>query len=158
MPDTALSRACYVLRFLLSDRLDLRTSYYKSHGRVVVIGQQETVADIPEYGFVPSIGSVGAKGWGAIPVAPVSSGPEENILCYKNTQPRQMDDALIRSVSIGVLELGVRRVDMKIMELLEVAFHHAINSGRWMDTDAARSLQLYFVSVVLTGLVVTTTL
>ena len=49
VPDRALSRACYVLRFLLSDRADLRRAYYKSYGRVAVIGSQQTLSDVPEY-------------------------------------------------------------------------------------------------------------
>lgn len=49
VPNAAVSRACYVLRFLLSDRPDLRRAYYKSYGRVAVIGRRQTLSDVPEY-------------------------------------------------------------------------------------------------------------
>jgi len=49
VPNAAISRACYVLRFLLSDRADLRRAYYKSYGRVAVIGRRQTLADVREY-------------------------------------------------------------------------------------------------------------
>jgi len=49
VPDAAISRACYVLRFLLADRADLRRAYYKSFGRVAVVGRRQTLSDIPEY-------------------------------------------------------------------------------------------------------------
>jgi len=49
VPNASLSRACYVLRFLLSDRADLRRVYYKSYGRVAVVGRRQTLADVPEY-------------------------------------------------------------------------------------------------------------
>jgi len=49
VPNVAISRACYVLRFLLSDRADLRRAYYKSYGRVAVIGRRQTLSDVPEY-------------------------------------------------------------------------------------------------------------
>jgi len=49
VPNAAVSRACYVLRFLLSDRADLRRAYYKSYGRVAVIGRSQTLSDVPEY-------------------------------------------------------------------------------------------------------------
>jgi len=49
VPNTAISRACYVLRFLLSDRADLRLAYYQSYGRVAVVGRRQTLSDVPEY-------------------------------------------------------------------------------------------------------------
>jgi len=49
VPNAAISRACYVLRFLLSDRADLRRVYYKSYGRVAVVGRRQTLSDVPEY-------------------------------------------------------------------------------------------------------------
>jgi len=49
VPNAAVSRACYVLRFLLSDRPDLRRAYYKSYGRVAVIGRRQMLSDVPEY-------------------------------------------------------------------------------------------------------------
>jgi len=49
VPNAALSRACYVLRFVLSDRADLRRAYYKSYGRVAVIGRRQTLSAVPEY-------------------------------------------------------------------------------------------------------------
>jgi len=49
VPNAAVSRACYVLRFLLSDRPDLRRAYYKSFGRVAVVGRRQTLSDVPEY-------------------------------------------------------------------------------------------------------------
>ena len=49
VPNAALSRTCYVLRFVLSDRADLRRAYYKSYGRVAVIGRRQTLSAVPEY-------------------------------------------------------------------------------------------------------------
>jgi len=49
VPNAAISRACYVLRFLLSDRADLRRAYYKSYGRVAVLGRRQMLSDVPEY-------------------------------------------------------------------------------------------------------------
>lgn len=39
----ALQRACYVVRFMLADRADIRYHMYNNKGRVAIIGRRETV-------------------------------------------------------------------------------------------------------------------
>lgn len=83
VPDSAVKRACYVLRFLLADHSAIRQSFYRLYGRVTVIGQKENTTTIPEHAHLPSWWNLRARGLGATPDLPVSSGGEENILCYR---------------------------------------------------------------------------
>lgn len=144
VPDAAIRRACYVLRFLLADRPDLRQAYYKSFGRVAVIGRSEQIADIPEYGALESIppGST-VKGLAATADAPVSTGSAENLLCYSDER-RDMDDVLLKSLAIGILNLAVVKVSPDARGDLERVYRHAVNSGWWSNTNAARNAESYF--------------
>ena len=71
VPDDALRRACYVLRFGLADHSRVRTGFYKRHGRVAVKAESESMDDIPEYKYRYSPLSLGI---GATPTMPVSTG------------------------------------------------------------------------------------
>ena len=47
--DSALKRACYVVRFAFADRYDVRNGYYKNYGRVALMGVNEVTTHIPEH-------------------------------------------------------------------------------------------------------------
>ena len=183
--DVALSRACYVLRFLLADRDDIRRAYYKSYGRVVVIGRDQTLHDVPEYHrpgidliALPSDGPLplAVRGLAAIAAVPVTTAPEENLLCYDSvTSVRDsFDDVLLKTLAIGVLNLAAARglgrapvitggengdkigddifhqsQRLGVKEELEAIYDHAMRSGWWRDTNAARGAESYFVSSML---------
>jgi len=91
-----------VLRFLLADRHDLRHAYFKSYGRVVVLGRHERIGDLPEYSTLLRNAWTGStRSLGAIPRAPATTGAEENVLCYVDHEPRELDDMLLKSLAIG---------------------------------------------------------
>ena len=179
MSDAAVKRACYVLRFLLADRDDLRRAYYKSHGRVVVVGRDQNLHDIPEYrrpgvdlldfppdGPLP----LPVRGVAAIIAVPVTTAPEENLLCLDSAASSRdtFDDVLLKTLAIGVLNVaaarGLSRTSqpgdyeltddgdagqggrLGLKEELESIYQHAMNSGWWQRTNAARSADSYFVS------------
>ena len=80
--DRALKRACYVVRFLFADRVDIRNSFHNNHGRAGVIAVNEGTTNIPEHSFLPKWWDKRARGLGATPQIPISTGGEENLLCY----------------------------------------------------------------------------
>ena len=65
LPDSALQRACYVVRFLLADRYDLRNTYYKTYGRFAVMSENEVTLDIPEHSDLEEFYNTRARGLGA---------------------------------------------------------------------------------------------
>lgn len=188
--NSALSRACYVLRFLLADRSDLRRVYYKAGGRVVVVGRRETLADIPEYRRVgieqlvlpaDDAGSSSPRGLAAVSAVPVTSAPEENLLCGGSALHHQSawnsesnDDVLLKTLAIGLLNVASERgfgrppvlqTDQQqqqqglggadeqgyessvglLKDELNVIYRHAMRSGWWRRTNAARDPDSYFV-------------
>lgn len=140
--DSALRRACYVLRFLLADREDLRQAFYGGYGRVTVLGEHEVITDIPEYGRLPSYYNFAVRGLGAVPDAPASSGGEENLLCDLD-DPNGGEDITLREVAMGIFELAARKVLPGFETELLRAYRHARASYSWSGTYAALTPESY---------------
>ena len=82
VPDDALKRACYVLRFMLADHSGVREWFYRKHGRVGVMAETEVTTDIPEHSWLePTFWDERARGLGATEAWPISTGLSLNILC-----------------------------------------------------------------------------
>ena len=105
--DAALRRACYVLRFLLADRKDLRQAYYRSYGRVAVVAREGHLRALPEFHFLPAVFDEATPGLGAIPMAPVSAAKENNVLCWRNDTFGR-EDILIRAIGMCKYESNIR--------------------------------------------------
>lgn len=72
--DNALRRACYVVVFLLADRLDIRTWFYRRRGRAGVIAHSENATSIPEHSWGPNKWNQQTRGMGATREHPISTG------------------------------------------------------------------------------------
>ena len=81
---------------------------------------------------------------GAVAAAPVSAAPEDNILCY-DERPRHLDDVLLKSLAIGILNLAAVSLSSHARDELDGIYSHAIRSGWWANTNAARGPDSYFV-------------
>ena len=145
--DEALKRACYVLRFLLADRQDLRHAFYSAHGRVAVIATGEQITLLPEYAFLGKEYDEATRGLGAVPMIPVASAGEENILCEEE-DIYLSEDILIRELSISILRLAVSKALPGASNQLHNYYTHAKMSGWWRDTYAILTPDAYFVSTV----------
>lgn len=143
--DRALQRACYVLRFMLADRVDVRQRYYKRYGRVAVIGRDADLTSLPEYRHLPSAFNA-LRGLGAIPSAPVTSVGEENVLCDEVGDASRHEDVLVRELAEGLLHLALPSADPSFPSDLRLAHDQALRNGWWRNTYAANSPATYFVS------------
>ena len=83
---------------------------------------------------------------GAIAEAPVTTAPEDNILCY-DERPRHLDDVLLKSLAIGILNLAAASISNHIRDEIDDIHSHAIRSGWWANTNAQRGPESYFVSL-----------
>lgn len=79
-----MKRACYVARYMLGGRYDIRQSYYKNHGRISLIADNEYTTTIPEHSKLPSLFDSRARGMGAIIGIPVTSAGDDNQRCDRN--------------------------------------------------------------------------
>ena len=58
----AIRRACYVVRFALADRKDIRDWLHDRYGRAGVIAESERTTDIPEHSYLPDWWNRRARG------------------------------------------------------------------------------------------------
>ncbi|XP_046550965.1 uncharacterized protein LOC124260723 [Haliotis rubra] len=143
VPDDALRRACYVLRFLLADHSGVRQSYYRLSGRVAVIGAREGTVSIPEHAWLGPSWNDRARGLGATEHAPVSTGGEENILCYTNDRYGD-EDIFLHEFSHGIHLLGAKYAIPGWQGRLQSLYDQAKSAGRWRNTYAMTTVEEYF--------------
>ena len=108
VPEEALKRACYVLRFMMADHSGIMNNFYKRYGRVGVMATTEYTTDIPEHSWLdPVFWNARARGLGATEAWPISTGAEENILCYAHDQ-YAIEDIFLHEFAHGVHLLGAK--------------------------------------------------
>lgn len=137
VPDAALKRVCYIVRFVLADREDVRQSVYARYGRFALIGQQEQTTDIPEHANLePKSFYNSRRGLGATIVAPATTSGEENALCYR-TDPYWSEDIGIHEIAHALHLLGLVYAIPDFDSRLKAAYDQAKQKGLWKDTYAA---------------------
>lgn len=143
--DNALKRACYVTRFLFADSFAVRNSFFQRSGRTAVIGQNEGTTSIPEHSFLPAWWNDRARGLGATDHAPVSTGGEENLLCYRNDRYPN-EDIFLHEFSHGVHNLGAKYAINGWNQRLARQYSVARQRGLWRNTYSMSTVEEYFVS------------
>ncbi|XP_078605992.1 uncharacterized protein LOC144878844 [Branchiostoma floridae x Branchiostoma japonicum] len=147
VPDEALRRACYDVLFLLADRKDLRDSYYDYYGRAAIMAETEVTLDIPEHSDLDVSFNTRARGLGATVSRPVSTGAEENVLCYSSDRYRS-EDIFLHEFSHGIDLLGARQVIPDWRSRLHAAYNSARAAGLWANTYADDTIEEYFAEGV----------
>ncbi|KAK3773265.1 hypothetical protein RRG08_053650 [Elysia crispata] len=147
VPDDALRRACYVLRFMLADNSVVRKWVYRMSGRIGVMGKDEGTNDIPEHSHLDDWWNDRARGLGGTHGSPVSTGAEENILCHKNDGYKR-EDILLHEFAHGIhilgAAVGIQGWDIR----LRAAFDRANTTGLFKDTYFMENPQEYFAEGV----------
>eukprot|EP00112_Aurelia_sp_Birch-Aquarium-sp1_P005834 Seg166.3 transcript_id=Seg166.3/GoldUCD/mRNA.D3Y31 product="putative tyrosinase-like protein tyr-3" protein_id=Seg166.3/GoldUCD/D3Y31 len=144
VPDAALKRACYVLRFLLADRRVLRRYLYRHYGRIGIVGAREGVTSIPEHRHLGRWWDTRARGLGGTLHIPISTGAEENLLCYTNDRYRN-EDIFLHEFSHGIQEIAIAGGGIPgYMRRLKYAYNSARRRGLWRSTYAMSTVQEYF--------------
>eukprot|EP00058_Branchiostoma_floridae_P018361 XP_002603850.1 hypothetical protein BRAFLDRAFT_129677 [Branchiostoma floridae] len=147
VPDEAIRRACYDVLFMLADRKDLRDSYYNYYGRAAIMAETEVTLDIPEHSNLDESYNTRARGLGATVSRPVSTGAEENVLCYSSDRYKS-EDIFLHEFSHGIDLLGARQVMPSWRSRLQAAFNSAKAAGLWANTYADDTIDEYFAEGV----------
>ncbi|XP_078598036.1 uncharacterized protein LOC144874087 [Branchiostoma floridae x Branchiostoma japonicum] len=143
VPDEALRRACYDVLFMFADRKDIRDSYYNYYGRAAIMADTELTLDIPEHSTLDPLFNMRARGLAATVSKPVSTGAEENVLCY-STDRYKGEDIFIREVGNGLDILGATRVISDFQTRLNTAYFNALANGLWANTYAIGNSDNYW--------------
>ncbi|XP_035669739.1 uncharacterized protein LOC118411530 [Branchiostoma floridae] len=151
LPDDALRRCCYDVLFMLADRRDLRDSYFNVYGRAAIMAESEVTLDIPEHSHMDESFNTRARGLGGTVSYPVSTGAEENVLCYQSDSLR-VEDIFMHEFAHGVHNMAAKIVIPDFDDRLGAAYQDALANGRFANTYAddtvfeywAEGVQSYF--------------
>ena len=146
VPDDALRRACYVLRFLGADQARVREALYRNWGRVGVIARSEDVTDIPEHSHLEAeYWNNRARGLGAMKEVPISTAAEENILCYANDTWYPNQDIMVHELNHAIHLIGAADAipgwEDKLASLYQ---RRKYENQRWRNTYAMSTKEELF--------------
>ncbi|XP_078577655.1 uncharacterized protein LOC144862752 [Branchiostoma floridae x Branchiostoma japonicum] len=147
--DSALRRACYVVRFMFADRQDVRDQFHDRYGRHALMAVTEQTTDIPEHSWLGPSWNERSRGLGATEIHPVSTGAEENVLCYGADRDRWYEeDIFLHELAHGLQGLGAKYVIPGWQDRLQAAYNSALARGLWYNTYARTTIQEYFAEGV----------
>jgi hypothetical protein len=156
VPDAALKQAWNTLDNMLKEvSASVIQKMIAGKTRVGIMGVNQVTLDMPEYKNLdkdfPLPGgeswNTRARGLGATPNIPLSSGAEENIMCYTQ-DPYKGEDILLHEFSHTVLTMGVEFADGNFKNRLTTAFSAALAKGLWKNTYADDTVEEYWAEGV----------
>lgn len=120
--------------------------------RVGIMAQSEVTTDIPEHSnlntvFPDTDWDARARGLGAIPSRPASTGAEENLLCLLG-DVYAGQDIFVHEFAHTIHIMGIAQFDPNFEQRLERTFTNARNAGLWNDTYAGTNELEYWAEGV----------
>ncbi|XP_039255044.2 uncharacterized protein LOC120331930 [Styela clava] len=143
--DRALQRACYVVRFMMADRKDLRDHMYRNKGRVAIIGRRETVPMVPE---MRQYTWWTRRAAGGTFQNPVNVGAEENMLCERGDGYARNQDIFMHEFAHGIHLIACHTAIPNFNSRLQRSFNYARSRGLWTNTYANTDNREYFAEGV----------
>jgi alpha-glucosidase len=170
--DEALLKANDTIRKMFAYRHDLLKALIADGVKLVVLGRQEKLADLPEYQTLKQANDFdpGARFLEYTPSARLLVVSEENVLgdpsealvgncllirefakaLYYVTGTRPVDPGWNnRGRDVQQYELRVKRLDVQFDQKLQEIYAAALSAGRWKGTAAARDRVEYWAAGVL---------
>lgn len=153
VPDAALRAAAEIVTEMLKPMPAVRERLQSVGLRIAIIGAQEKTSDIPEY--KPVVQRYPERDWDArtrgiaspSPALPVTSGAEENILCYANDRYRG-ENILVHEFSHSIKILGLQAINPGFKLKVEDAYRNAQSNGLWARTYAIENPEEYWAEGV----------
>jgi hypothetical protein len=156
VPDAVLNQAWKTLDQMLSGvSSGVIQKIITNKTRIGILGVNQKTTQMPEYKNLdkefplPSGESwdTRARGLGATPYIPLTSGAEENILCYGSDRYRG-EDILLHEFAHTVLIMGVEFSDSNFKNRLIGAYNAAKGKGLWANTYADDTVDEYWAEGV----------
>ncbi len=152
--DEALIRAQRVITVMLFGRPDVKRVMAENGCKVMIIGRDEEVCDLPEYAHICNTPeniaywNKRARGFGGAPEdASGASCGEENVLCLEGDRYKG-ESILVHEFAHLIHTVGIAGVYPDFDSELEALRQHAIEKGRWKDTYAISNKEEYFAETV----------
>ncbi|XP_072166579.1 uncharacterized protein [Diadema setosum] len=142
--DAALKRACYVTRFLMADREDLRNALNQGGARVSVLGINELTNEIPEFSYLDDSWNYRARGLGGSLANPVTLAAEENLLCLNNIDRWREEDIMVHEIVHTIHLVGLDTLDSSFSEMLRQTYLTSTgDKDLWANTYAQTNYREY---------------
>ena len=158
VPDEALVSVARMLAEMLTHNTELRHSIANFPSHVAVLGTDEEIADIPEFGRViaehPDWGVFDGRtvaelrAVGGTPFLPVTVAAEENALCYE--EDTYLEDTSVHELAHTFLLVGLEGEAGRgeLRGRLEQALADALAEGLWTGSYAASNADEYWAEGV----------
>lgn len=144
---TAYQEVARLTEQMLSAQPAFLKQMLKSKIQIAVLGKNELVMNIPAYhsgilGNNQDFWNQRARGFGATKAIPLSSAPEENLLCYeKDTYTGE--SIFIHEFAHSIHELAIIENNPSLALKIESAYALAMEEGLWKNTYAATNFKEY---------------
>lgn len=151
--DEALIRAKTVILQMLSKRPDVKEYMVSKGCRVMIIGANEEVCDLPEYARICTPDSTAywnkrARGFGGAPEDDLSASfGEENVMCFDSDRYKG-ESIMVHEFSHIVHTVGILGVNPNFDTELEHLMEKARAKGLWSNTYALDNKYEYFAETV----------
>jgi hypothetical protein len=164
--DAAMLKANDTIRKMFAYRHDILKALIADGARLVVLGRDETLSDLPEFAESKSTaGFDSVRYLDYTPQLKLMVVPEENVLglehdpfagkcmvvsefaraLYRVTGLRPVDPNFEKRRQKQQYELRVKRLDVEFDHTLQKAYDEAKSQGLWKGTPAARDREAYWV-------------
>ena len=150
--DEALKAAAARMAELLAARPDLEESVATLIDAVAIIGQDERITDLPEFGDLYTIHPgtdwhrLGRSFPGTEEI-PTAAGAEENLLCLESDRFAG-EDMFVRDFGWTIRRFGIAVVDHDLDRAIEEAYGRAIAADLWRNTVAEVNSDMYWAEGV----------
>ncbi len=153
VPDAALRAAADIVTHMLAPMPDVQRRLQTMNLKIAVIGASEVTTDIPEHkilkarfpdrDFDKRTRGMGANGGRDS----VTSGAEENLLCYPNDRYRG-ENIFVHEFSHSIKSMGLEPTILSFRRELQEAYSHAKATGLWANTYAQVNVEEYWAEGV----------
>ncbi|MSQ33341.1 MAG: hypothetical protein EXR60_02820 [Dehalococcoidia bacterium] len=151
--DEALFAARTIIVEMLSFRPDILAAMTWYGAYVGVMAETEMTTDMPEHRHLRNDPNTNwdqrARGLGGTLTLPITTGAEENLLCYATDRYRG-ESILLHEFAHAVLGIGIPLLEngQADMATVEQAYRKALAQGKWANTYAATNVQEYWAEGV----------
>lgn len=159
VPEAALQKAWLQTMNMMKMRQDLLAEMVRQGTKVAIVAEGEGITQIPEYSDIDTVFPLydkdgnqvfwdsRARGLGATPTRPISSGAEENLLCL-GTDPYLGENIFIHEFAHSVEGMGIFFAEPETSAKIQAAYDSALANGLYTNTYADDTVYEYWAEGV----------
>jgi hypothetical protein len=151
VPAEALQQAWLIVANMLQGHPQLIETLAANQLIVGIVAESEGITVLPEYAFLRDDPQTNwderSRGLGGSIQVPLTSGAEENLLCYQS-DPYLGENIFLHEFAHTMKDMGIAVIDPAFNLLLGQIYEQAIADGLWEDTYAATNPEEYWAEGV----------